>query len=475
MSTATVSLVEIAAEWRTARRLYPFYSALIREFQLDVPHSKELENPVDRPEPQVLERVQKWFAEVDRHIQVAQIRQLLQGQNFGEEATLRALLLRHLPQDRKDENLREKLDYLLVQYFAAVTPHHPHEANVRAAEVLEALQPVLGHMELRQYPWSKELDKVADAVDHCATLSELLESGLVELGRNTKSSLGESYFQPAALIEVTRFNFRLRLGFFRLMHSDLHAIRKAVQELESMDVMTVDCREAGLGSEEPLATLRTLCQQWKKPFREAYKAGQSFRQLGIVRNILSKKVMARWAKRAKDSSAPLQGPAVVAPSQPQAAQLEPVLPTLPEAEAKNGDGDHSHFSNVEQVLEIISEQLFGSKQKTTVSTVSIGESKQVLASWEVNAFVRGGDDAFCGAIQRAVGARALLFESKEKIKRGHANRLAEALDCAHIQAAIIQEQVAKAKDKGDIDAAVSLAATAKRLLSVIEETENLKA
>ena len=126
-------------------------------------------------------------------------------------------------------------------------------------------------------------------------------------------------------------------------------------------------------------------------------------------------------------------------------------------------------------MEIISEQLFGSKQKTTVSTVSIGESKQVLASWEVNAFVRGGDDAFCGAIQRAVGARALLFESKEKIKRGHANRLAEALDCAHIQAAIIQEQVAKAKDKGDIDAAVSLAATAKRLLSVIEETENLKA
>jgi len=74
------------------------------------------------------------------------------------------------------------------------------------------------------------------------------------------------------------------------MHSDLHSIRKAVQELEAMGVMTVDCREAGLGSEEPLATLRTLCHQWKKPFREAYKAGQSFRQLGIVRNILSKKV-----------------------------------------------------------------------------------------------------------------------------------------------------------------------------------------
>ena len=474
MSTATVSLVEIAAEWRTARRLYPFYSALIREFQLDVPHSKDLENPVDRPEPQILERVQKWFAEVDSHVQVAQIRQLLQGHNFGEEAMLRALLLRHLPQDRKDENLREKLDYLLVQYFAAVTPHHPHEANVKATEVQEALQPVLGHVEFRQFPWSKELDKVADAVDNCATLAELLESGLVELGRNTKSRLGESYFQPAALIEVTRFNFRLRLGFFRLMHSDLHAIRKAVQELEAMGVMTVDCREAGLGSEEPLATLRALCHQWKKPFREAYKAGQSFRQLGIVRNILSKKVMAHWAKKAKDSSAPQL--AVASPSvQPQVAPPEQALPSLSEAESRNGDADHSQLGNLEQVLELISEQLFASKQKTTVSTVSVGETKQVLASWEVNAFVRGGDDAFCGAIQRAVSARAFLCECAEKVKRGQANRLAEALDSAHIQAALIQEQVAKAKDKGDIDSAVSLAATAKRLLAVIEETEKLKA
>jgi len=470
MSTATVSLVEIAAEWRTARRLYPFYSALIREFQLDVPHSKDLENPVDRPEHEVLGRVQQWFTNVDRQVQVAQIRQMLQSQHFGEEAMLRALLLRHLPQDHKDENLREKLDYLLVQYFAAVAPHHPHEKNVTSAEVQEALQPVLGHVQFQQFPWTKELDKVADAVDGCATLAELLDSGLVELGRNAKSGLGESYFQPAALIEVTRFNFRLRLGFFRLMHSDLHSIRNALQELEAMGVVTVDCREAGLGTEEPLATLRTLCHQWKKPFREAYKAGQSFRQLGIVRNILSKKVMAHWAKKAKAASDSAQG--IVAPVPPPPVTLEPVLP-LPAA--KNGDVDHAHFGNLEQLLESISEQLFGSKHKTTVSTVSVGESKQVLASWEVNAFVRGGDDAACVAIQRGVGARALLFESAEKVKRGQANKLIEALECAHVQAAVIQEQVAKAKDRGDIDSAVSLAATSKRLLAVIDETEKLKA
>jgi len=354
MSTATVSLVEIASEWRTARRLYPFYSALIREFQLDVPHSKDLENPVDRPEAEVLDRVQRWFATVDRQVQVAQIRQMLQGKNFGEEPMLRALLLRHLPQDHKDENLREKLDYLLVQYFAAVAPHHPHERNVTSVEVQEALQPVVGHVELQKFPWTKELDKVADAVDGCATLAELLDSGLVELGRNTKSGLGESYFQPAALIEVTRFNFRLRLGFFRLMHSDLHSIRNALQELEAAGVMTVDCREAGLGSEEPLATLRTLCHQWKKPFREAYKAGQSFRQLGIVRNVLSKKVMAQWAKKAKASSNGAQGTVAPAPPQPLPPQPTPSEPALQNPSVKNGDTDHAHFGNLEQLLESIS-------------------------------------------------------------------------------------------------------------------------
>ena len=470
MSTATVSLVEIAAEWRTARRLYPFYAALIREFQLEVPHSKDLENPVDRPEHEVLERVQEWFMQVDQKVQVAQIRQMLQSDHFGEEAMLRALLLRHLPQDHKDENLREKLDYLLVQYFAAVAPHHPHEKNVTSVEVQEALQPVLGHVQRQQFPWIKELDKVADAVDGCATLSELLDSGLVELGRNAKGSLGESYFNPAALIEVTRFNFRLRLGFFRLMHSDLHSIRNAVQELEAMGVFTVDCREAGLGSEEPLATLRTLCHQWKKPFREAYKAGQSFRQLGIVRNIASKKVMAQWAKKAKATSESPQIAAVPAPAKPVVPE-----PVLPIPVAKNGEVDPAHFGSLDQLLESIAEQLFASKHKTTVSTVSIGESKQVLASWEVNAFVRGGDDASCIAIQRAVGARALLFESAEKVKRGQPNKLVEAVECGHVQAALIQEQVAKAKDRGDIDSAVSLAATAKRLLAVLDETEKLKA
>jgi hypothetical protein len=458
MSTATVSLIEIAAEWRSARRLYSFYSALIREFQLEVPHCKELENPVDRAEREVLDRVHKWFDQVDRQVQVAQMRQLLQSDRFGEEQLLRALLLRHLPQKQRDEALRDKLDYLLVQYFAAVAPHHPHDNQVTVSEVAQALRPVLGAVPPREFPWVEELEQLAGSVDRCSTLSELLDSGLVELGRNKKRDLGAQYFLPEALIQITRFNFRLRLGFFRLMHSDLQAIRSAIQQLENAGITSIDCREAGLGSDEPLATMRTLCHQWKKPFREAYRAGQSFRQLGQVRNILAKKTQSL-------GSASNGIPAVSS----HAAPAEFVVTAPDSAVAAESHGE----ANLEKVIETISEQLFASKQKSTVCTVIVGHAKEVLASWEVKAYVQAGDAA-CGAIQRAVAARCLVANAAAMTKEGNKSGLAEALDCGHHQAAAIQEQVAKAKERGDIDAAVSLAATAKRLLAVIDATEKLK-
>jgi len=59
-------------------------------------------------------------------------------------------------------------------------------------------------------------------------------------------------------------------------------------------------------------------------------------------------------------------------------------------------------------------------------------------------------------------------------KRGESVDKAGALGIAHTEAAQIQERVAEAKDAKNIDAAVNLAATAKRLLALIEEAEKLQ-
>jgi hypothetical protein len=55
MSTAASPLKEIAAQWRTARRLYLVYSALLERYALGLPPCRELESPVDRAEPEVSE------------------------------------------------------------------------------------------------------------------------------------------------------------------------------------------------------------------------------------------------------------------------------------------------------------------------------------------------------------------------------------------------------------------------------------
>jgi hypothetical protein len=63
----------------------------------------------------------------------------------------------------------------------------------------------------------------------------------------------------------------------------------------------------------------------------------------------------------------------------------------------------------------------------------------------------------------------------ERQRRGEETDLGLALDLAHEQTQVMETQVTLAKDAKDIDAAVNLAATTKRLQSLIEEGEKLLA
>ncbi len=74
---ATLNLGEVAEFWRVARRLYTVYVELDRTFELGMPSCAELEDTVDRPEPEAMERVLQWFEQIDSHVQVWQLRQLL--------------------------------------------------------------------------------------------------------------------------------------------------------------------------------------------------------------------------------------------------------------------------------------------------------------------------------------------------------------------------------------------------------------
>jgi hypothetical protein len=126
---------------------------------------------------------------------------------------------------------------------------------------------------------------------------------------------------------------------------------------------------------------------------------------------------------------------------------------------------------IEECIEQIAERLLHTTIKNAqVTSLIFGDLKVLLASWEVEAFTQGGDES-ADTMQRAVGARVALSLAMEEKRSGRAGDISEAIGWAHAEAAQIQERIAAAKEKKNIDAAVNLAATSKRLVALAVEAE----
>src|SRR5262249_12913758 len=109
-------------------------------------------------------------------------------------------------------------------------------------------------------------------------------------------------------------------------------------------------------------------------------------------------------------------------------------------------------------------------KKGQVATITGADLKLLLSSWEVDAFIAGGNET-ASALQRIVAARAMLIQQLEKKKRGEPAQLADAIRVAQAEIQTIQEQIAAAKERQDIDAAVNMSATCKRLQTLVTEAE----
>ena len=68
---------DYAALWSSARKLYPIYVEMSREFAVEAPGFAGLEEPADSPDKETVEQAQKWLNEMDERIQVHQLRQFL--------------------------------------------------------------------------------------------------------------------------------------------------------------------------------------------------------------------------------------------------------------------------------------------------------------------------------------------------------------------------------------------------------------
>jgi hypothetical protein len=342
--TVTPKTKDLVAEWREARLLHPLYNALAREFVIDLPACDDLEAAIDDPPKESVEQARDWFLEMDQKIQVHQLRQFLQTTNLTSEEGLQTLLEHHLHRTSRLDSDRDKIDFLLVQYFSHCAPSQLEDADVDLDYVAQMLDPVLGSVDLTLPSWLDPLDDFIQAADACRSLNQLLTSGTLEKGRKLKASVGDNYFEPVAMVAFTRFSFLMRRVFFRLMHQDLNTILDGLRELEARGVTTLDCRSAQFSADEPVDRLRMICQSWKVMFHAEYSAGSPLRMLVDLRNVVDS-ALTRTVKKA--SARPSQPPAVRARAAAASAQFATTRSDVPEFQV-NGSPEEDEDSGETQ-------------------------------------------------------------------------------------------------------------------------------
>ncbi|HXW17505.1 MAG TPA: hypothetical protein VEJ39_04340, partial [Candidatus Acidoferrales bacterium] len=356
--------------------------------------------------------------------------------------------------------------------------------------------------------------------------------GVLEQGRLLKESSGPLFYDPAALITFARFNFLVRRAFIRLLHSDQGVVVKAIDELDRAGVRSVDCRRAGFTAAESIATLRVFAQNWRPLYHKDYSENavtRSFDQLLALRTDLED-ALAKLSDAAAESSTPVQGrphaegaPAESNPAEASSAEASSErssTETLPEAESANSAAPDARADVSGQPLDLmkpnepvpaaepaasaasadsqsgttqappepassaksesfqkaISEQLSAIPPSSgrTMSTIVLKNTKVLLSSWEVDAFVNhAGQES--QDLRRAVVARAMIAVAMDSRKQtGESESLKQALDSARSEVAYFQRRVEEAKQSKNIEAAVNLGISTKRLLSFIEESEKFE-
>jgi len=266
--------------------LHPLYVALARECVIDLPPCSDLEAGVEAPPQESIEQARQWFADADERIQVHQLRQFLQTTALASAEALRNLLTHHLHKEKRTEADRDKIDFLLVQYFSHCAPSGLQDADVDLAYVAQVLEPVLGAVDLTLPEGLNLIDQLIEEANACKNLQDLFTSQILEKGRKLKTSQGDNYFAPAAMLAFARFSFLMRRVFFRLMHQDLNSILDGLRKLEERGVSTLDCRRAQFSAEEPISRLRMICQSWKVMFHAEYSSGQPLRMLADLRAVI---------------------------------------------------------------------------------------------------------------------------------------------------------------------------------------------
>jgi hypothetical protein len=384
---------------------------------------------------------------------------------------LRALILRHLRKPTKSIIDRDKIDFLLVQYFALSAPAKIYHKQIDLGDTAQVMQPVLGEIDTTPLAWCEPLEKMIEALRAFRSVREILKTNFIEQGRRVKESAGGMFYDPSALIAFIRFNFLLRRTLIELMHADLIAIRAGLAQLETGGIRFLDCQRAGLSANESISRIKQAAEDWKQPFQKEYTertVSQAFEKLLGLRSDVEQgleKLASRQTLSQALNVATTQAIKSLPPGKPPA--LDPAKPS-PKIELPA-------ILDFEACMEQIWEQLIATPPSPgrSMTTIRLGAARVLLSSWEVSAFV-SEDGPSAEDLRRAVVARALVSAATESTREtGNATSLDRALAVARTEVTRLLERVDAAKHAKDTEAAVNMGISAKRLNSAIDEAEKL--
>lgn len=497
-AVATAHVPHLAAQWRAVRRLYPIYVALATQFGLGIPPYEDLDE-AGLSEPEMVEQVERWFGEMDPRIQVHHLRQLLQNAGIAaSEEKLHGLIDRHLTKSEANDADHDKLDFLLVQYFASCAPPSFQDREVQLDEVAEVLEPVVGRCALPLPEWLGPLESWIDAMRECRSLREMQESGIVKEGRQLRQMARDKGLGTPALVAFTRFAYLLRRTFFHLINSDLKAVERALDQLEARGVAVLDCSAAQLSVATSIQEVRRLCRNYRKPAVPDYSVDVSITRLIALRDVtegamaeamlgsrsIAEELGAQLEERisriesellelrklAADLVAAAAGaqqpaaeinssvsnavtesvPAQVAAAAPAPAAVvasEPIKPPAaePVAPPLGPTAPAPVLPNLNAAVEEIRKKLANGSRRG-ISSISVAGTALPLSADEVDAFIRPTNEEIATDLQRSLAARAVLILAMEKRRRTGAEAgLKQVIEMCRAEAQAIQQHAAEKK------------------------------
>jgi hypothetical protein len=175
------------AQWKEARSVFPIYLALAKQLEIQIPFTQAKRNLPEKLDLEALDQVHEWLDSMDQRVLVHQLRHLLQMTTLTDsESGLRALIARHLRKVKKSNVDRDKIDFMLAQYFALEVPPKVYHKQIELSDVAQVMEPVLGDVDPAPLDWCAPLEQMIEALRGFRSLREILKTNFIEVGRKLK-------------------------------------------------------------------------------------------------------------------------------------------------------------------------------------------------------------------------------------------------------------------------------------------------